>query len=68
MSKTKIIATLWLLAVSFTALAQNITVKGRVTDASNGEPVPAASVVISGTTTGVIADINGNYSIIAPPQ
>jgi len=54
---------LFLQSVSF---AQNITVKGRVTDVSNGEPIPAASVVIDGTTTGVMADLNGNYSISAP--
>ena len=54
---------IFLQSVSF---AQNITVKGRVTDASNGEPIPAASVVIDGTTTGVMADLNGNYSISAP--
>jgi TonB-linked SusC/RagA family outer membrane protein len=66
MKSTKIITTLLLLAASFCAYAQNITVRGGVTDAATGEPVPAASVVVSGTTIGVIADINGNYSISAP--
>ena len=66
MKTTRIITTLLLLAASFCAYAQNITVRGGVTDAATGEPVPAASVVVSGTTIGVIADINGNYSISAP--
>ena len=42
--------------------AQNITVKGVVSDA-NGEPIPAAGVVISGTSRGVVTDAAGNYSI-----
>ena len=66
MKTTRIITTLLLLAASFCAYAQNVTVRGGVTDAATGEPVPAASVVVSGTTIGVIADINGNYSISAP--
>ena len=57
-----------ILALSFcTALAgQNITVKGTVTDASNGDPVPATSVIVSGTTQGVVSDVDGVYSINAP--
>lgn len=39
-------------------------ITGTVTD-GNGEPLPSASVQIKGTTTGVSADINGNYSINA---
>ena len=66
MKKAKIISLILLLAVPFFAYAQNITVRGRVTDGSTGESVPAASVVVSGTTVGVIADVNGNYSISAP--
>ena len=66
MKTTRIITTLLLLAASFCAYAQNITVRGGVTDFATGEPVPAASVVVSGTTIGEIADINGNYSISAP--
>ena len=57
-----------ILALSLcTALAgQNITVKGTVTDASNGDPVPATSVIVSGTTQGVVSDVDGVYSISAP--
>ena len=66
MEKAKIISLILLLAVPFYAFAQNITVRGRVTDSSTGESVPAASVVVDGTTVGVIADANGNYSITAP--
>lgn len=49
--------------VTSAAFAQNITVTGLVTDASSSEPVPFAAVHIKGTTSGVAADANGNYSI-----
>lgn len=45
---------------------QGITTKGTVMDASNGEPVPFASVTIKGTTSGTAADENGNYTIKVP--
>jgi TonB-linked SusC/RagA family outer membrane protein len=47
--------------------AQPRTVTGRVVDAQ-GKSVPFASVTIKGTTTSVAADVNGNYSIQAPPN
>ena len=53
-----------LLAVGVSA--QNITVTGNVTDASTGEGIPFASVIIKGTTQGVAADADGYYSIEAP--
>ncbi len=48
-----------------TALAQNITVKGSVTDAT-GEGVPFASIQVKGTMTGTATDGDGNYSIDVP--
>jgi len=45
-------------------MQQKIT--GTVTDASSGEPLPGVSILIVGTTTGVISDINGKYSIDIP--
>lgn len=47
-------------------LAQNETVKGTVVD-ENGEPIIGASVRIAGQEgTGVITDLDGNYTISAP--
>lgn len=40
-------------------------VSGRVID-EDGSPLPGASVVVKGTTIGVVTDINGNYSIKPP--
>ena len=42
--------------------AQDIIVTGKVTDSSNGEPVPFASIQIKGTMTGASSDGDGNYS------
>ena len=58
-----------LLTVSATNLfAQNITVKGKVTD-QNGEPVVGASVMLnSNQTVGTLTDLDGNYSISVPSK
>ena len=65
MSMKKVLRTLILtcfaVAVSLAALAQQ-EVKGVVSDEA-GEPLPGVTVIIAGTSTGVITDINGNYSI-----
>ena len=58
------IATVLLLAGSVVAFAQN-KISGTVTD-PNGEPIVAASVVVRGTTIGVVTDLDGNYSISVP--
>lgn len=44
-----------------------ITVKGVVLD-EQGEPIPGATIIIKGSTKGVITDIDGNYSIEVPPN
>lgn len=43
-------------------LAQG-TVTGTVTEASTGDPLPGANVVVKGTTTGTTTDFDGNFSI-----
>ncbi|RPH32742.1 MAG: TonB-dependent receptor [Bacteroidales bacterium] len=43
---------------------EKITITGKVVD-SNGETIVGANVLIKGTTTGVVTDVNGNYSIQA---
>ena len=54
--------------VSGVAFAQNsMTVTGSVKDTS-GEPIIGAAVMVEGTTTGVVTDIDGNYSISFTPK
>lgn len=45
------------------AYAQQVTVSGTIS--SEDGPLPAASVVVEGTTNGVAADFDGNYTIQA---
>jgi hypothetical protein len=42
------------------------TVKGKVTDASNGDPLPFVNVFIRKTTSGVATDFDGNFSFTVP--
>ena len=45
----------------------SIPISGLVKDVG-GEPVPGASVVVKGTTTGTATDINGNFSLTVPER
>ena len=44
----------------------DITIKGRVSDATTNEPLVGCSIAIKGTQRGVNTDVNGNYSITVP--
>ncbi|MBQ6579159.1 MAG: TonB-dependent receptor [Bacteroidales bacterium] len=46
--------------------AQNITVRGRITDGATGAPVPYASVVVKSTSAWTTSDAEGLYTIQAP--
>lgn len=61
-SKLRRILTLFLVLVVQYSFAQEKIVSGTVTDAS-GLPLPGASVLIKGTTSGTSTDFDGNYSI-----
>jgi TonB-linked SusC/RagA family outer membrane protein len=56
-----------LLIFGFTAIyAQDIQLKGKVTSAEDGSPLPGVSVVIKGTSTGIATDLDGNYTLVVP--
>ena len=46
-----------------TASAQTQTVKGVVTGSSDGEPLIGATVMVKETKTGVVTDIDGNFTV-----
>jgi hypothetical protein len=48
--------------------AQNMTLKGKVYDASNNEPLSFASIYFNSTTNGTISDENGEFSIPFNPN
>ena len=62
-----IVALTCLLLTSASAFAQTKTVTGTVTDAAN-EPLIGASVLVQGTSTGTITDMDGKYSISVTPD
>ncbi len=47
------------------ANAQQKSVSGQVVD-ENGAPLPGVTVVVKGTTVGVVTDIDGNYNLTVP--
>ena len=62
-NKLHLILILLLVSVGQLSFAQKATINGVVSDASR--PLPGASVVIKGSTTGTTTDFDGNYSIEA---
>lgn len=44
------------------------TVTGRIVEKGTGEPVVGATVVVKGTSTGTISDVNGFYTLRDIPQ
>ena len=62
MNRLKRIILTFSLALTSSLIAQ-ITVSGTVTDASTGEALPGANVVVEGTNKGSAADANGEFTI-----
>ena len=54
-----------MLIASVTAMAQNVSISGKVADA-NGEPLIGVSILVQGTTTGTMTDIDGNFALDVP--
>jgi TonB-linked SusC/RagA family outer membrane protein len=48
--------------------AQQISVSGVVTAASDGLPLPGVVVLVKGTTNGTVTSVDGKYSISVPSQ
>jgi TonB-linked SusC/RagA family outer membrane protein len=48
------------------AWAQTRRINGKVTEAGSGQPVPSASVNVSGTTYGTVTGSDGTFSVTAP--
>lgn len=59
---------LMLVMISTGAAAQNGTLKGKVTGASDGEPLIGVSAVVKGTAKGGVTDFDGNYTLTGLKQ
>ncbi len=58
----------WLFVLFFSvpALAQDVSVSGRVTSSDDGSGLPGVSVQVKGTPRGTTTDATGNYRISVP--
>ena len=61
MKKIKLFFTAILMLASTAIWAQKVS--GLVSDAATGEPLGGAAVLVKGTSTGAVADANGEYSV-----
>lgn len=52
----------------FQSLQAQTTVKGTITDAQSGIPIPGANIIVKGTKTSASSDFDGKYSISVPNQ
>ena len=53
------------LLAAFNANAQSVKVSGVVSETGTGEPIIGAAVLIQGTRTGVVTDVDGHYALSA---
>src|SRR5699024_1080753 len=60
-----VITSLWIGKTS-TAVAQNTTVSGTVTDASTEGTIPGVNILVKGTTTGTSTDAEGDFELNVP--
>ena len=57
-----------LLPPSFLAQAYLVSVSGTVTDQETGEALPGVNVLVKGTTTGTVTDVEGNFRLEVPSE
>ncbi len=50
-----------LIVIAFHGYSQTGSLRGRVFNVKNNEPLPFTSIIISGTTTGAVSDLAGNF-------
>lgn len=54
------------LLLSISAFSQQRLIKGRVLSEQDASPLPGVSIVVKGTTNGVVTDANGRFSLEVP--
>jgi hypothetical protein len=58
-----IILSILILGYQSNIWAQQASVKGRVVEALNNEPMPFVNVIVTGTTIGAVTDVDGNFQL-----
>ncbi|MDH3710677.1 MAG: von Willebrand factor type A domain-containing protein [Cyclobacteriaceae bacterium] len=65
----QIMITIWmLLLMAWTPTSNSITISGTVYSQEDNYALPGVNVLIKGTTTGAVTDINGKYSLTVPSE
>ncbi len=66
----KLAASLLLMPLFMVSLAfgQSKTITGTITSATDNEPLPGATVIVKGTTTGTVTDVDGKYVLVVPQE
>ncbi len=62
---THLLVVVFLMLGAVSAFAQNVQIRGTVSD-ETGAPLPGATILVKGTTTGTTTDIDGQYAISSP--
>jgi len=62
MKKIVILSAVFLFHIPVSAIAQK-TITGNITDAQTGETLPSANILIEGTYSGTITNLDGEYSL-----
>lgn len=55
-----------LLSLALMAGTSSRTITGRVTDGGDGSPLPGVNVLLKGTVTGAVTDVDGRYQLTLP--
>ncbi|MCB0495550.1 MAG: SusC/RagA family TonB-linked outer membrane protein [Cyclobacteriaceae bacterium] len=59
--------TSFIMLLTLSVFAQERSVNGKVSD-EDGNPVPGVNVVVKGSSTGAVTDIDGNYKLNVPNE
>jgi TonB-linked SusC/RagA family outer membrane protein len=66
MNRLKLLLLLFVFSGFSALMAQTVTIKGTVTSADDGLPIPSVAVTVKGTTIGTLTDNDGKYSLAVP--
>ncbi|MFN8257078.1 MAG: TonB-dependent receptor [Bacteroidales bacterium] len=64
----KLILFLFTICVGLTQLANAQTITGKVTGADDGAPLPGVNIVVKGSNTGTMTNMDGTYTLEVPGQ
>lgn len=68
MKRILLIACMLVSALATESLAQTRSITGTVTSMEDGSTLPGVNVILQGTTTGTVTDIDGNYRVNIPEE